>query len=182
MIHHLTGLAVRMRRNSDSVLDLTGEAPQRLWAAPAPLTDVLASAAKEIEQGERVAVHVAPETATVVGAAVDDLAHLVAELLDNATCFSSPLTQVTVTGGASPDGGCRLDVHDMGIGLSDGALDKLNARLAVPPLTPPPSRRLGIYLTSHLAHRHSIRVVLRRRSTGGVTAHVALPEDLLVQP
>ncbi len=113
----LDHLATRMRRNGENLLVLAGEEPGRRWTRPVPLVDVLRAAASEVEQYERIELTSVPPT-EVAGRVVNDLVHLLAELLENATSFSSPQTKVRVTGHALPDGRVLIEIHDTGIGLS----------------------------------------------------------------
>lgn len=113
----LDHLATRMRRNGENLLVLAGEEPGRRWTRPVPLVDVLRAAASEVEQYERVELSSVPGT-DVAGRVVNDLVHVLAELLENATSFSSPQTKVKVTGHALPDGRVLVEIHDTGIGLS----------------------------------------------------------------
>ena len=89
----LDHLATRMRRNGENLLVLAGEEPGRRWTRPVPLVDVLRAAASEVEQYERIELASVPGT-EVAGRVVNDLVHLLAELLENATSFSSPQTKV----------------------------------------------------------------------------------------
>ncbi|MGW4817347.1 nitrate- and nitrite sensing domain-containing protein, partial [Kitasatospora cineracea] len=98
----LDHLATRMRRNGENLLVLAGEEPGRRWNTPVPLVDVLRAAASEVEHYERIELAGIPE-ADVVGPAVTDLVHLLAELLENATSFSSPQTRVLVNATRLPD-------------------------------------------------------------------------------
>ncbi|MFD6552842.1 nitrate- and nitrite sensing domain-containing protein, partial [Streptomyces sp. NPDC058398] len=84
----LDHLATRMRRNGENLLVLAGEEPGRRWTRPVPLVDVLRAAASEVEQYERIELSSVPGT-EVAGRVVNDLVHLLAELLENATSFSS---------------------------------------------------------------------------------------------
>ncbi|MBL3804220.1 nitrate- and nitrite sensing domain-containing protein, partial [Streptomyces sp. BRB081] len=98
----LDHLATRMRRNGENLLVLAGEEPGRRWDQPVPLVDVLRAASSEVEQYERIEMSGVPE-AEIHGRAVTDLVHLLAELLENATTFSSPQTKVKVTATRLPD-------------------------------------------------------------------------------
>ncbi|MGX1272552.1 hypothetical protein RKD18_005746 [Streptomyces phaeoluteigriseus] len=95
-LFRLDHLATRMRRNGENLLVLAGEEPGRRWDQPVPLVDVLRAASSEVEQYERIELSGVPE-AEIHGRAVTDLVHLLAELLENATTFSSPQTKVRVT-------------------------------------------------------------------------------------
>ncbi|WJV45950.1 sensor histidine kinase [Streptomyces flavofungini] len=174
----LDHLATRMRRNGENLLVLAGEEPGRRWTRPVPLVDVLRAAASEVEQYERIELSAVPST-EVAGRVVNDLVHLLAELLENATSFSSPQTKVKVTGHALPDGRVLIEIHDTGIGLSPEDLAAINERLASPPTVDVSvSRRMGLFVVGRLSQRHGIRIQLRPSDSGGTTALVMLPVDV----
>ncbi|WP_055695614.1 nitrate- and nitrite sensing domain-containing protein [Streptomyces prasinopilosus] len=174
----LDHLATRMRRNGENLLVLAGEEPGRRWTRPVPLVDVLRAAASEVEQYERIELTAVPTT-EVAGRVVNDLVHLLAELLENATSFSSPQTKVKVTGHALPDGRVLIEIHDTGIGLSPEDLAAINERLASPPTVDVSvSRRMGLFVVGRLSQRHGIRIQLRPSDSGGTTALVMLPVDV----
>ncbi|WP_327326298.1 nitrate- and nitrite sensing domain-containing protein [Streptomyces sp. NBC_01210] len=174
----LDHLATRMRRNGENLLVLAGEEPGRRWTRPVPLVDVLRAAASEVEQYERIELASVPAT-EVAGRVVNDLVHLLAELLENATSFSSPQTKVRVTGHALPDGRVLVEIHDTGIGLSPEDLAAINERLASPPTVDVSvSRRMGLFVVGRLSLRHGIRIQLRPSDSGGTTALVMLPVDV----
>ncbi|MET7638658.1 nitrate- and nitrite sensing domain-containing protein [Streptomyces sp. NPDC005438] len=174
----LDHLATRMRRNGENLLVLAGEEPGRRWTRPVPLVDVLRAAASEVEQYERIELNAVPAS-EVAGRVVNDLVHLLAELLENATSFSSPQTKVKVTGHALPDGRVLVEVHDTGIGLSPEDLAAINERLANPPTVDVSvSRRMGLFVVGRLSLRHGIRIQLRPSDSGGTTALVMLPVDV----
>ncbi|WP_129842658.1 nitrate- and nitrite sensing domain-containing protein [Streptomyces sp. RFCAC02] len=174
----LDHLATRMRRNGENLLVLAGEEPGRRWTRPVPLVDVLRAAASEVEQYERIELSAVPKT-DVAGRVVNDLVHLLAELLENATSFSSPQTKVKVTGHALPDGRVLVEIHDTGIGLSPEDLADINDRLANPPTVDVSvSRRMGLFVVGRLSLRHGIRIQLRPSDSGGTTALVMLPADV----
>jgi signal transduction histidine kinase len=175
----LDHLATRMRRNGENLLVLAGEEPGRKWSQAVRLLDVLRAGASEVEQYERVQLQGLPDTNTV-GRVVNDLVHLVAELLENATSFSAPETRVTVTANTLNTGGVMLEIEDSGIGMTPEELDDANERLANPPVIDVAiSRRMGLYVVGRLATRHGIQVRLRRSAGGGITALVLVPSSLL---
>ncbi|MFE9429334.1 nitrate- and nitrite sensing domain-containing protein [Kitasatospora sp. NPDC006697] len=175
----LDHLATRMRRNGENLLVLAGEEPGRRWNTPVPLVDVLRAAASEVEQYERIELSGIPE-AEVIGAAVTDLVHLLAELLENATSFSSPQTRVTVTSTRLPDGRVLVEIHDKGIGLTAEDFAEINEKLAEPPTVDASiSRRMGLFVVGRLSDRHGIRVQLRPSGeSAGTTSLVMLPTGI----
>ncbi len=175
-LYRLDHLATRMRRTSENLLVLAGHEGTRRWSQPVPLVDVLRAAVSEIEQYERVVLNVQPGI-VVVGQAVNDVVHLVAEIVENATTFSPEDTQVYVSGQPLESGGVLLDITDNGIGMLDEEISQANWRLENSALVEGAvSRRMGLFLVGRLAARHAIRVRLRRAVKGGVTALVWLPE------
>ena len=180
-LFRLDHLATRMRRNSENLLVLAGHEASRRWSQPVPLVDVLRAAISEIEQYERVVLNVQPGI-TVVGQAVNDVVHLVAELVENATTFSPEDTQVNVSGQPLTSGGVLLDVTDGGVGISDQEMGHANWRLDNPPVVDVGvSRRMGLFVVGRLAARHGVRVRLRHASSGGLTALVWLPDTVAAQ-
>ncbi|MFF3949396.1 nitrate- and nitrite sensing domain-containing protein [Streptomyces sp. NPDC001902] len=175
----LDHLATRMRRNGENLLVLAGEEPGRRWNQPVPLVDVLRAAASEVEAYERIELVGIPET-EIHGTAVTDLVHLLAELLENATTFSSPQTKVRVTATRLPDGRVMVEIHDKGIGLTAEDFADINHKLAEPPTVDASiSKRMGLFVVGRLADRHGIRVQLRPSGEqAGTTSLVMLPEPI----
>ncbi|WP_026118250.1 sensor histidine kinase [Nocardiopsis salina] len=181
-LFQLDHLATRMRRNNENLLVLSGQDNTRKWAQPVPLVDVLRGAVSEVEQYERVNVR-APSHISVLGRPVNDVIHLVAELVENATSFSPHDTEVLVSAKTLEDGSVRVDVTDSGIGMAPEDLAAVNARLAQPPVIDVAvSRRMGLFVVSRLAHRHGILLDLSEAHGGGTTASVLFPADLLITP
>ncbi|MGW7164696.1 nitrate- and nitrite sensing domain-containing protein [Streptomyces sp. NPDC054884] len=181
----LDHFATVMRRHSENLLVLAGTEHVQQHAGPIPLVDVVRAAVSEIERYERVRISALPPHAHVAGFAADDLSHLLAELMENATSFSPPDLPVEVSGWLLENGDVMLSVQDEGIGITDDRLSRLNARLAeFDPETPYDQEGedglgLGLYVVARLAHRHGVRVRLREQKQGGVAAVVVLPAPLL---
>lgn len=182
-LFRLDHLATRMRRNSENLLVLTGtEHSHGATARAVPLVDVARAAISEIERYERVRIQVLATT-RVAGRAADDVSHLIAELLDNATAFSAPTAEVHLSGWLLESGEVMLSVEDAGIGVPPERLGELNALLADPDPAPPGAvAGLGLYVVSRLARRHGVRVQLRPQKLGGTAAVVVLPRVLLSVP
>ncbi|MEU6374998.1 nitrate- and nitrite sensing domain-containing protein [Streptomyces sp. NPDC046909] len=178
-LFRLDHLATRMRRNGENLLVLAGEESNQHGMGPLALIDALRAAASEVEQYERVELSGVPE-AEIHGRAVSDLVHLFAELLENATAFSSPQTQVQVTAGRLPDGRIMVEIHDSGIGLTAEDFAAINHKLAHPPTVDANiSRQMGLFVVGRLAERHGIRVQLRpSRTQTGTTSLVMLPDTI----
>ncbi|RCG19857.1 HAMP domain-containing protein [Streptomyces diacarni] len=170
-------LATRMRRNGENLLVLAGEEPGRRWTEPVPLVDILRAASSEVEHYERIEITGIPET-DIHGQVVNDLVHLLAELLENAASFSSPQSKVRVTATRLPDGRMMVEIHDKGIGLTAEDFADINHKLANPPTVDAAvSQRMGLFVVGRLADRHGIRVQLRPSGEqAGTTSLVMLPD------
>ncbi|MEU4919730.1 nitrate- and nitrite sensing domain-containing protein [Streptomyces parvus] len=180
----LDHMATVMRRHSENMLVLAGAEHGHGHAGPIPLVDVARAAVSEIERYERVTIQSLPPHAQIAGFAADDLSHLLAELLENATSFSPPDSHVELSGWLLENGEVMLSVSDEGIGMSSVRMDELNARLADPASFEVGEQNadgagLGLQVTSLLAARHGVRVQLREQKGSGVTAVVVLPQALL---
>jgi signal transduction histidine kinase len=172
-------LATRMRRNSENLLVLAGHEVSRRWTQSVALVDVLRAAVSEIEQYERVQLNVQPGI-SVRGQAVNDVVHLIAELVENASSFSAADTPVKVSGHLLNSGGVLLDVTDQGVGMGAEEMAHANWRLDNPPVVDVAvSRRMGLFVVARLAARHGIRVRLRPASGRGLTALVWLPDEVI---
>ncbi|HEU5156557.1 MAG TPA: nitrate- and nitrite sensing domain-containing protein [Streptosporangiaceae bacterium] len=177
----LDHLATRMRRNSENLLVLGGQEQVRRWNQPVPLIDIVRASLSEVEQYERVGLRVQGDV-SVIGPVVNDLVHLVAELVENATVFSPEHTRVTVSGHLLSGGGAMLQITDNGVGMAPDELEAVNWRLANPPIIDASAaRRMGLYVVGRLAVRNGIRVELRSALSGGLTAFVLMPARVIVQ-
>jgi signal transduction histidine kinase len=177
----LDHLATRMRRNAESLLVLGGVTPPRRWAAPLPLIDVVRAALGEVEDYQRVVLR-SIEPATVLGSAATDVAHVLAELVENALAFSAPGTSVEVYGrdGRGHPDGYIIAVVDYGPGMTLEDIEVANQRLAgTESFTVAPSRYLGHYVAGRLAARHGIAVEVDNPANTGLVATVTLPRSLL---
>ncbi|MEU4829257.1 nitrate- and nitrite sensing domain-containing protein [Streptosporangium sp. NPDC023615] len=178
-LFRLDHLATRMRRNSENLLVLAGQEPARRWSQPVPLIDVVRASLSEVENYERVDLQLSAGV-SVAGTSVNDVVHLIAELVENAISFSPRETKVIVSSNRIDGGGVMVSVTDIGIGMTAEELAQANWRLANPPVVDVSvSRRMGLFVVGRLALRHGIRVQLRQQDSGGLTAMVLLPENLL---
>ncbi len=172
-------LATRMRRNAESLLVLAGIDASRRVRNPMPLTDVIRSATSEIENFDRVDLAPAMD-APLTGRYAMTAAHLLAELIENATHFSNPDTRVIVATGPSRDG-IEVTITDYGLGMSEKELAEANERIAHPPVTEIAiSQRLGFLVVGRLAQRLDAKVHLRRGRTAGTVVSVSLPAEVFV--
>ncbi|MCZ4120453.1 sensor histidine kinase [Streptomyces sp. H39-S7] len=177
-LFRLDHLTTRMRRHAEGLIILSGAAPGRAWRRPVLLQNVVRAAVAEVEDYARVEVRGLPQAA-VIGGAVADLTHLIAELVENATQFSPPHTKVRISG-EQVGNGYVLEVEDRGLGMGGGVLDEANRRIArAQALDLFDSDRLGLFVVSRLSARHDVRVSLRPSPYGGTTAVVLLPTALM---
>jgi signal transduction histidine kinase len=179
-LFQLDHLATRMRRNSENLLVLAGNDPTNRSGRPVRLIDVLRAAVSEVEQYQRLVLQ-QPPAVLVLGRAANDLVHLLAELLDNATQFSPPESHVMVSSDVTTDGAVTIEVADRGVGMTDEELSEANQRLASHVVVDASvSRRMGLFVVGRLAGRHGIEVKLHRGDAGvGIWATVVMPVRLV---
>ncbi|APE37987.1 histidine kinase [Nocardia mangyaensis] len=183
-LFRLDHLAARMRRNGDNLLILAGTKQRRTKSAPVEIADVLRAAISEVEDYERVKLGATPR-GSLVEPAASDLAHLFAELLDNALRASPPETDVKFTFAQAHDQGLLIEVADRGIGMPPAEMTDINRRLeqAAEP-GPDTARHMGLFVVGRLAERHGLTVRLRptfdTARDPGVTVTVHVPVGLIV--
>ncbi|MGW6224394.1 sensor histidine kinase, partial [Streptomyces olivaceus] len=180
-LFHVDHLATRIRRHAENLAVLGGAVSRRQWSNPVDMTEVLRSAIAEVEQYSRVRL-VPPIDGTLRGHAVADVIHLLAELVENATLFSAPQTQVLMRAGLVTSG-LAVEVEDRGLGMPAGEQDRMNALLADPDQVNVArllaDGRIGLFVVSQLAKRHGITVRLQTNIYGGVQAVLVVPQALL---
>jgi signal transduction histidine kinase len=175
----MSRIASRMHRNSQNLLILAGHEISSGWSQPIALVNVIRAAVSEIEDYERVSLNAQPEIA-VRGPAVNDVVHLVAELIENATSFSAGDMPVDISGRLLTSGGVLVEITDRGVGMAPKELAYANWRLENPPaadINVP--KWIGLFVVARLAVRHGIRVRLQQAEFGGLTALVWLPDELI---
>ncbi len=179
-LFELDHLATRMRRNSENLLVLSGTDVVREDSDSVVADEIIGAALSEVEHYQRIELGAAPQVA-VRGEAVNDLVHVVSELLENATRYSDQSTMVQVEGWATEDGAWQIDITDHGAGMPQAEIDRTNVRLANPPdVDVEVSRRMGLFVVATLAVRHHIDVRLSTADGGGITATVVVPAGLVV--
>ncbi|MDG9715991.1 ATP-binding protein [Streptomyces sp. DH24] len=180
-LFHVDHLATRIRRHAENLAVLGGAVSRRQWSNPVPMTEVLRSAIAEVEQYSRVRL-VPPVDGELRGHAVADVIHLLAELVENATVFSAPHTQVLLRTGLVTSG-LAVEVEDRGLGMPAEEQNRMNALLADPDQVNVAGLladgRIGLHVVSQLARRHGITVRLQSNIYGGVQAVLVLPQALL---
>jgi hypothetical protein len=172
-------MVTRMRRNSENLLLLAGHEGARKWSDPVSLADVVRAATSEIEHYSRVVLNIQPGIA-VIGPAVSDVVHLLAELIENATLYSPTDTKIQVSGHEVTSGGVLIEITDKGIGIAEERLAEMNYRLkSTPVIDVSVSRHMGLFAVARLAERHNVQVMLRPASPQGLTAMVWLPDSVI---
>ncbi|KMS69868.1 ATPase [Streptomyces leeuwenhoekii] len=180
-LFHVDHLATRIRRHAENLAVLGGAVSRRQWSNPVGMTEVLRSAIAEVEQYSRVKL-VPPIDGTLRGHAVADVIHLLAELVENATVFSAPHTQVLLRAGRVTSG-LAVEVEDRGLGMPAEEQERMNALLGDPDQVNVArllaDGRIGLYVVSQLARRHGVTVRLQTNIYGGVQAVIVVPQALL---
>ncbi|MEU8623457.1 ATP-binding protein [Streptomyces sp. NPDC048669] len=180
-LFHVDHLATRIRRHAENLAVLGGAVSRRQWSNPVTMTEVLRSAIAEVEQYPRVKL-VPPINGTLRGHAVADVIHLLAELVENATVFSAPQTQVLLRA-QHVTAGLALEVEDRGLGMPGNEQKRMNALLADPDQVNVArllqDGRIGLFVVASLARRHGIAVRLQSNIYGGTQAVLVLPQSLL---
>ncbi|MFI1521812.1 nitrate- and nitrite sensing domain-containing protein [Kitasatospora cineracea] len=178
----LDHLTARLRRYEENLVILAGGAPHRRWRKPVPLLDVMRSAQGEVQDYQRVSIDL-EGSPWISERAVGPVAHVLAELIENALTFSRPPNPVEVRAGRVSRG-VAIEVEDRGLGMEEDQIEGANAMMARPPRADVLARgndiRLGFYVVSRLAEQHGLRVEFRQSAFGGTRVVVLVPEELIV--
>lgn len=174
-------LATGVRRQAENLAVLGGAVPRRQWSTPVSMFAVVRSAVAEVEQYARVKV-VQPIEGTLRGHAVAEVIHLIAELVENATRFSAPDTQVVLRA-QKVTAGLAIEIEDRGLGISTEDQRRINELLSSPTRIDLgellQDGRIGLWVVSELARRHGVAVRLRSNIFGGIEAVAVIPHKLL---
>ena len=172
-------IAARMHRNSQNLLIVAGRDLASSWNQPVALVNAIRAAVSEIEEYERVSLNAQPDIA-VRGPAVNDVVHLLAELIENATSFSAAEMSVEISGQLLTSGGVLVDVTDRGVGMSAKEMAYANWQLENQSARDINVLKwMGLFVVARLAARHGIRVRLQQAEIGGLTALVWLPDEVI---
>ncbi|MET8002200.1 sensor histidine kinase [Nonomuraea glycinis] len=178
----LDHLASRLRRYEENLVILGGGQPQRRWRKPVRLLDVLRAAQGEVQDYRRISIDVETES-WIAERAVQPLVHVLAELMENATAFSKPLTPVEVRA-ARVGRGVAVEIEDRGLGMEPEQYAAANALLQSPPrldvLAHADDVRLGLDVVARLSANLGLQVELRSSAFGGTRVIVLVPESLVV--
>ena len=177
-LFELDHLATRMRRNAESLLVLVSESGPRRWTNPLQVSEVVRAALSEVEDYRRATIR-RMDDVLITGSMVSELAHMLAELIENALAFSPPDLEVEIYG-RKLGSKYMLAVVDHGVGMSREQLAKANARLhGEEDFVVAPTRFLGHYVVGQLAQRLGVEVELTVSPVNGIVARLLLPEDVL---
>ncbi|BDZ42357.1 hypothetical protein GCM10025865_16560 [Paraoerskovia sediminicola] len=178
-LFRLDHLATRMRRNAESLLVLAGIDSGRRIRQPMPASDVIRTASSEIELYDRVRLHLAVDP-HMLGHNALNAAHLLAELIENATNFSEPHTPVEVSV-AQDEHAVTITVRDHGLGMSPAELAEATRRVRTTGATDVVgAQRLGLYVVGRLAGKLQADVSFDSAAEGGTVASVTFPAALFV--
>ncbi|WP_169925419.1 HAMP domain-containing sensor histidine kinase [Sanguibacter antarcticus] len=180
-LFRLDHLATRMRRNSESLLVLAGIDSGRRVRQPMPVSDVVRTASSEIELYDRVRLNLEADP-LILGHNALNAAHLIAELLENATMFSEPHSPVEVTTNRTSRY-VTVEVRDHGLGMSPEDIEAANIKVASRSASDVIGvQRLGLFVVGRLSDRLGAHVLFARASDGsaGTVATVSFPAGLFV--
>ncbi|MFI1565227.1 ATP-binding protein [Streptomyces sp. NPDC020490] len=182
-LYSIDHIAVRLRRNADSLMLLAGIRETVLDSGPTELTNLVRASLGQIEGFQRVRLRARTE-AMVEPDLVGDLTLMLAELLENAVSFSpagSPVEVFVRDSSGEDPAGASIVISDHGLGMSTERLAEENARLVRRErLDVMPTKVLGLFVVGTLARRWGVGVLLSRTPGGGVTAEVTVPSSLLL--
>ncbi|MFF2141570.1 nitrate- and nitrite sensing domain-containing protein [Kitasatospora sp. NPDC058190] len=178
----LDHLTARLRRYEENLVIMAGGQPQRRWRKPVPLLDVLRSAQGEVQDYRRIMIDVEGHP-WISERAVGPVAHVLAELMENATTFSKPPTPVEVRA-AMVGRGLAVEIEDRGLGMDPGQYDAANELMSRPPRTDVLARaddiRLGFHVVARLAALTGLKVEFRPSAFGGTRVVVLVPDELVI--
>ncbi|WP_157237286.1 HAMP domain-containing sensor histidine kinase [Promicromonospora sukumoe] len=179
-LFRLDHLATRMRRNAESLLVLAGIDSGRRVRQPMPVSDVIRTASSEIELYDRVRLNLVVDP-MMLGHNALNAAHLLAELLENATMFSEPHTPVEVTT-ARDEQFVTVVVRDHGLGMNPQEVAEANRKVASHSASDAVgAQRLGLYVVGRLSDRLGAQVTFGAGEGGtGTEVTVRFPAVLFM--
>ncbi|MCL2582467.1 MAG: hypothetical protein FWE35_08440 [Streptosporangiales bacterium] len=170
----------RMRRASRDLRTLGGRAESDLSGVDTSLLDVIRMALSAIDRYTQVTIGKMTDFA-ILGYAADDIASLLAALLDNATRYSPGVT--TISARLTDGGSVLFRIEDSGIGMDVDQAYEINEMLAgdIRPLDEHTGRHTGFPVVHRIARRYSIgvRLAARPAPNKGLLALVTVPPELL---
>ncbi|SFK16594.1 ATP-binding protein [Streptomyces pini] len=178
VVDHATA---QILRRAQAITVVCGSYPGRQHNAT-PLSDVVRGAVSRILDFRRVRIFHDEGDRAVVGRAVEGLVLALAELLENATRYSHPDTQVLVQFERAHNG-LSVIVDDKGVGLQPGERERAQCLLSgqgpvsVTRLGDPP--KFGFAVIGMLSSRYGFEVSVTKSPYSGVRAVAFLPSPLL---
>jgi hypothetical protein len=134
-----------------------------------------------IDAYQRIRIHSA-STSAVAGYAAEGIMHALAELMDNATAFSTHGSEVHVYV-EEEDIGAVITIEDSGLGMRRRERDRAEVLVTRPlNLSTLPGTRLGLAVVGKVADRYGLSVNFRPSSRGGTGVVVMIPRSLITQP
>ena len=176
VMYRVDHLATRMRRNAESLLVLADAKTPERHSPSVEISEVIRVAIGEVEDYRRI-VPISIDDLSIPGHRAQDVAHLLAELMENATQQSPPGTAVDITGGFDrTTNDYIVSILDHGTGIPTDRLAELNSMLSAPPTsTLTISHSIGLQVVSRLSHSLNIDVRLAASVEGGTIAAVRVP-------
>ena len=180
-LFRLDHLTTRMRRHAEGLIILSGSTPAAAGATRCPVVDVLRAAVAEVEDYVRVDV-ISESRDLVAGSAVNDVIHLIAELVENATVFSPPNTRIEVRADRVGTG-LVAEIEDRGLGLSHGGTRRHQPAPGQPAGVRPRQQRPArpVRRQPGWPPGTASRSSLRQSAYGGTTAILLLPFGVIVR-
>lgn len=170
----------RVRRLCENLLTLSGFPTAGSTTHPLSLLSVARAAIAECSDYTSVTLAAMPTVHIRPGAA-DEIAHILAELLDNGLSASGGRAVSLTASRPSKEGPVLYEVSDSGPPPRPGLLELLNAHLNdEPQLDANTPRHLGLFVVATLARQLGVRVQLAARQGGGITALLEVPPALLL--
>ncbi|MFF4699003.1 ATP-binding protein [Streptomyces chattanoogensis] len=178
-LDHTTAQAGRL---ADSIAVLTGARSGRRWNKPIAMESILRGAMGRISAYRRIQLHNSSEVA-IAGHAAEGIMHALAEIMDNATSFSPPLSPVHVYV-EEAQAGVVVSVEDSGLVMSEAALQRAQQSVSASTLDlmSLSGTRLGLAVVGCLARKHGLNVSFRPSARGGTGVVVLIPQQLVTQP
>jgi signal transduction histidine kinase len=173
--------ASQMGRLADSIALLAGGRSGRRWTRPIPMESLLRGAMGRIDAYQRIRIH-SGSTAAVAGYAAEGVMHALAELMDNATAFSTHSSEVHVYV-EDEDVGIVITIEDSGLGMRRRERDRAEGLVTQSlDISTLPGTRLGLAVVGRVASRYGLTVSFRPSSRGGTGVVVMIPRALITQP
>ncbi len=175
----LDNLAAQLLQFVQNLLVLSGRSVGTVHPEPTPLVTVAQAALGRVQEYRRVNLGLIDDRILVPPAMIDDLVHLLASLLDNATRYSPSETLIT---GHLLGNRVIIQVTDTGTGITPDLLERLNRELAAPApqIEVDHIRRQGLATVAVLAASHGLAVRLLPAQPHGTVAEVEIPAERLL--